>query len=116
MNVNLVAGRRSDSAHGYLHPVRAVQNYVHLIIDALVISILFDETTARHLEYINQSIYIADSLMFRNFRGRAPAETTINFVACSCFTIRFVFHAKYQKKLDIMPTFWIYLGRQHTEK
>lgn len=72
MNVNLVAGRRSDSAHGYLHPVRAVQNYVHLIIDALVISILFDETTARHLEYINQSIYIADSLMFRNFREEHP--------------------------------------------
>ena len=47
-------GRRSDAAHGYVHPILDTQTNLHLLVQSKVIRVLFEGTTAVGVEYVKK--------------------------------------------------------------
>ena len=47
-------GKRSDAAHGYVHPTMDTQDNLHLLVAAKVVRILFEGTKAIGVEYVHK--------------------------------------------------------------
>ena len=47
-------GYRSDAAHGFVHPVRDIQDNLHLLVESNVVRILFEGTRAMGVEYVGK--------------------------------------------------------------
>lgn len=45
-------GKRSDAAHGFVHPVRDTQDNLHVLVKRKVVRILFEGTKAVGVEYV----------------------------------------------------------------
>ena len=45
-------GKRSDAAHGFVHPVRDRQDNLHLLLESKVVRILFENSKAVGVEYV----------------------------------------------------------------
>jgi alcohol oxidase len=52
--INPRTGKRSDTAFGYVHPVREIQNNLHLLLGHKVVRILFEGNKAVGIEYIQK--------------------------------------------------------------
>jgi alcohol oxidase len=49
--VNPITGRRSDAAHGFVHPVRDTQDNLHLLLESKAVRVIFEGTKAVGVEY-----------------------------------------------------------------
>jgi len=47
-------GKRSDAAHGYVHPTMDTQDNLHLLVAAKVVRVLFEGTKAIGVEYVHK--------------------------------------------------------------
>ena len=54
--IDPVTGRRSDAAHGYVHPVLETQTNLHLLVQSKVVRILFEGTNAVGVEYLRKYV------------------------------------------------------------
>jgi alcohol oxidase len=45
-------GKRSDAAHGFVHPIREIQDNLHILVNRKVVRILFDGSKAVGVEYV----------------------------------------------------------------
>ena len=52
--INPDTGRRSDAAHGYVHPVLDTQTNLHLLVQSKVVRTLFEGTMAVGVEYVKK--------------------------------------------------------------
>ena len=54
--INPHNGRRSDAAHGYVHPILDTQENLHLLVESKVVRVLFEGTKAVGVEYVRKYI------------------------------------------------------------
>jgi alcohol oxidase len=52
--INPAIGKRSDAAHGYVHPVLDTQDNLHLLVESKVVRVLFEGTKAVGVEYVKK--------------------------------------------------------------
>jgi alcohol oxidase len=50
--INPHTGRRSDAAHGFVHPITDSQDNLHLLLESKAVRILFEGTKAVGVEYV----------------------------------------------------------------
>ncbi|KAK4703474.1 hypothetical protein P7C70_g2739, partial [Phenoliferia sp. Uapishka_3] len=65
--ISAITGRRSDAAHGYIHPVRAIQKNLHLRCNAKASRVIFEGNKAVGVAYVSP----------RNHGHQSPKETII---------------------------------------
>jgi alcohol oxidase len=50
--INPDTGKRSDAAHGFVHPILDTQTNLHVLVESKVVRILFEGNKAVGVEYI----------------------------------------------------------------
>jgi alcohol oxidase len=64
-------GQRSDAAHGYVHPVRDVQDNLHLLLNSTVIRVIFEGTKAVGIEYVETRYHPLSPLNVDNIEAKS---------------------------------------------
>lgn len=54
--INPQTGRRSDAAHGFVHPVMESQQNLHLLLESKAVRIIFEGTKAIGVEYMAKQV------------------------------------------------------------
>ena len=55
--INPDTGKRSDAAHGFVHPVIDMQENLELLLQSKVVRILFNDNEAIGVEYVEKYIF-----------------------------------------------------------
>ena len=55
--INPDTGRRSDAAHGFVHPILDTQENLKLLLQSKVVRILFEGNKAMGVEYVEKYIF-----------------------------------------------------------
>lgn len=65
-------GKRSDAAHGFVHPVIDRQDNLHLLLESTVVRILFEGTKAVGVEYVAKYFALSQFLIPANSSIHRP--------------------------------------------